>query len=305
MEISPRTRVLVTGASGSLGWALSRALAPRCKVTGTHLSHPEVPEGVTSLRLDLGGDLDFIAPAVASVGPDVIVHTAAMSDPDRCEQDPKAAFRVNFEATHEIALAASRQGSRLVYVSTDLVFDGRRGNYSEEDAPRPLSIYGTSKLRGEESAAAGCPGALVVRSTLIYGFGSPSSKTFLARLLEVLGQGRRMQLFTDQMRNPVLVDDLAAAIVCGLEKDLVGLYHVGGSESASRYDFAIAACRVFGLDEDLLVPVTMEDAVFPARRPRDATLDITRFVEATGLRPSGLLEGLQRARVGPPYSMNT
>jgi dTDP-4-dehydrorhamnose reductase len=300
VRISPQTRVLVTGASGSLGWAVSSALAARCKVTGTYLSHARVPDGVRGLRLDLAQDLTSIAAAVASAGPDVMVHAAAITDPDRCEQDVKAAFKVNFEATHEIALAASRQGSRLVYVSTDLVFDGRRGNYSENDQPRPLSVYGTSKLRGEEGALAACPGALVARSTLIYGFGSPSSKTFLARLLEVLGEGRRMQLFTDQMRNPVLLEDLAEAIVRALEKDLSGIYHVGGSESASRYDFGRVACRVFGYDEDLLVPVTMEDSVFPARRPQDATLDITKLVGATGFKPSGLLDGLTRARSGRP-----
>lgn len=300
MKISPQTRVLVTGASGSLGWVLSGALASRCKVTGTYLSHAQVPEGVKGLRLDLARDLAAIAAMVASASPDIIVHAAAITDPDRCERDVETAFKVNFEATHEIALAASRQGSRLVYVSTDLVFDGRRGNYSEADQPRPLSVYGTSKLRGEEGVLAACPGALVARSTLIYGFGSPSSKTFLARLLEVLGEGRRMQLFTDQRRNPVLVEDLAEAIVRAIENDLVGLYHVGGSESASRYDFGRVVCRVFGYDDDLLVPVTMEDAVFPARRPQDATLSITKLIQATGFTPAGLVDGLTRAKAGCP-----
>jgi len=298
MKISSRTRVLVTGASGSLGWVLSGALASRCKVTGTYCSHQLVPDGVEGLELDLAGDPGCIGGVVASVKPDIIVHAAAVTDPDLCEHDVKTAFRVNFEATHELALAAAQRGARLVYLSTDLVFDGRRGNYSESDQPRPLSVYGMSKLRGEEGALTACPGALVARSTLIYGFGSPSSKTFLSKLLEVFCDGRRMQLFTDQRRNPILVEDLAEAIVCALKKDLTGIYHVGGSECASRYDFGKVVCRVFGFDEDLLVPVTMEDAVFPARRPQDATLNIARLVEATGFTPSGLLEGLTRARSG-------
>ncbi|MFZ1946754.1 MAG: SDR family oxidoreductase [bacterium] len=297
MDLTPTTKVLVTGASGSLGWTLSGMLAAKCRVSGTYLTRPQLPDGVAGVRLDLAGGAS-IAELVTSLEPDVIVHAAAITDPDRCERDIGVALAVNFEATGRLASAASRLGSRLVYVSTDLVFDGAKGNYRESDQPRPLSVYGTSKLRGEEVALEACPDALVIRSALIYGLAGPARGTFLGRMLDNLAEGRRVQLFTDQRRNPVLVDDLAAGVVMAIRRDLAGLYHLGGSEAASRYQFGKAACEVFECDQALLVPVTMDDAVFPAKRPADATLDIGKFVAATGLAPCGLLEGLRRARAG-------
>jgi dTDP-4-dehydrorhamnose reductase len=298
VDLTSETRVLVTGASGSLGWTLSGMLASRCRVSGTYLTHPRLRDGVAGTRLDLAADSASVADVVASLKPDVIVHAAAITDPDRCERDIGVALAVNFEATGRLASVASRLGARMVYVSTDLVFDGAKGNYREDDPPRPLSVYGTSKLRGEEVVLEACSDALILRSTLIYGLAGPARCTFLGRMLDNLAEGRRVQLFTDQRRNPILVDDLAAGIVTAIESDLAGRYHFGGSEAVSRYQFGKAACQVFGCDEALLVPVTMDDAVFPAKRPADATLDIGKFVGATGLAPCGLVEGLRRAKAG-------
>jgi dTDP-4-dehydrorhamnose reductase len=295
MDMTPTTRVLVTGASGTLGSALCRMLASRCEVTGAYFSHPCVPEDAGSVRIDLG-DPAGIRAAIDALKPAIIMHAGAMTDPDKCEAMPETALRVNFQGTQDLARLADACRSRMVYVSTDLVFDGKRGNYCEADIPHPLSIYGVSKLRGEEAVSDCCEDSLVVRSTLIYGSGGPVSKTFLGRLLENLSAGMRVQLFTDQKRNPILVDDLAAAVVLALERDLSGLYHVGGAETASRCDFGRMVCQVFGLDEKLIVPITMDDAVFPARRPLDATLNIEKFVRSTGFAPSGLSEGLARAK---------
>jgi len=302
MELTSETVVLVTGASGSLGWTLSGMLAARCRVHGTYLTRRGLPRRVAGIQLDLECRGASVADAVAAVNPAVIVHAAAITDPDRCERDTGAALAVNFEATGRLASAASRLGSRLVYISTDLVFDGTKGGYREDDPPHPLNVSGTSKLRGEEVVLDACADAVVLRSTLIYGLAGPAHGTFLGRMLDNLAEGRRVQLFTDQRRNPVLVDDLAAGVVRAIEKDLAGLYHLGGSEAASRYEFGRSACEVFGCDQTLLVPVTMQDAVFPARRPADATLDIGKFVAATGFKPCGLREGLGRAKRGsrPP-----
>jgi dTDP-4-dehydrorhamnose reductase len=294
VEITASTDVVVTGASGTLGWAICRALAGRSKVTGTYLSRPCVPEGVRGIRLDLG-ETDSIRAALAPARPRLIIHCAAITDPDACEGDPGKAFQVNFKATHELALMAAELGAHLVYISTDLVFDGSKGNYREDDPPRPLSAYGVSKLRGEEAVLDAAPGALVLRSALVYGVAGPARKTFLARMLESLSAGRRVQVFIDQMRSPILVDDLAAGTIRAIEADLAGIYHFGGGEAASRYQFGRKVCKVFGFSEELLVPVTMADVVFPALRPLDATLDTGKFRAATGFLPCDLLAGLARA----------
>jgi dTDP-4-dehydrorhamnose reductase len=284
-------RVLVTGASGSLGWALSGMLIPACEVVATYDSHPSVPEGTEALRLDLS-DRDSLGDLCRQNKPDIIFHCAAMTSPDECEQDSRRAVRVNSEATLEIARIAKDMGSRLVFTSTDLVFDGTSGDYREEDAAKPLSVYGTSKLRAEEAVLKTDPGSLVVRSSLMYGMGSEASGTFLTGLMDTLGEGRRIRLFTDQRRNPILTDDFARALMMAVEDDLSGLYHAAGPESLSRFEFGRQVCRAFGYDEALLDPISMEDFDYVAARPLDSTLNTEKFTSATGFKPAGIAEAL-------------
>jgi len=284
-------RVLVTGASGSLGWALSTMLLPRCEVVAIYNSHPSVPAGTEALRLDLS-DRDALGDLCRQNKPDVIFHCAAMTNPDECEQDSRRAIRVNFEATVEIARIAKDMGSRLVFTSTDLVFDGSKGDYREGDSAKPLSVYGTSKLRAEEAVLDIDPASLVVRSSLMYGRGSETSGTFLTDLIDALADGRRMRLFTDQLRNPILVDDFALALAVAVEGDLSGLYHVAGDEAVSRLEFGRQVCRAFGYCERLLVPISMEDFDYVAARPLDSTLNTEKFTSATGFKPAGIAEAL-------------
>jgi dTDP-4-dehydrorhamnose reductase len=286
---------MITGASGSVGWVLSRTLAKRCEVYGTYASHPQAPQGVKGLKADLC-DREAMKGHLERHRPDILVHLAAITQPDRCEQNPQIAFRVNFEATCEIARQAEAIGTRLVYASTDLVFDGGKGDYTEEDVPRPLSIYGMSKLRAEEAALEMSGGALVVRSSLMYGFGSPVSKTFLTRVLETLDRGEKMQLFTDQLRNPVLIEDLVEALIIAIEKDLSGIYHIGGPEIINRHEFGRKVCRVFGYDESLLVPINMRDFPYDAKRPLDSTLNTEKYTKATGFIPRAMDAGLEYAK---------
>ena len=295
MRLTRATRVLITGASCALGWTIARRLADRCQVTGTYLTHPCHPEGTVGARLDLA-DGASIEQVFRSSCPDVVIHAAATSDPDACERDPALALRINFEATAELAALARDGGSRLIFVSTDLVFDGAKGDYSEEDPAHPLSTYSASKLRAEAATLAADAGNLVLRSALIYGSGSPASGTFLARMLEALAEGRTVRLFTDQRRSPVLADDLAEGATLAIEKDLAGLYHLGGAEALSRHEFGQQVCRVFGYRGDLLVPVKMADFAAPARRPLDATLDSSKFRGRAGFSPCGVREGLRRLR---------
>ncbi len=290
-------RVLVTGASGSLGWALSRKLLRSCEVVATYNSHPSVPAGTEALRLDLS-DRDALGDLCRQNKPDVIFHCAAMTNPDECEQDSRRALRVNFEATLEIARIARDMGSRLVFTSTDLVFDGSKGDYREDDAARPLSIYGMSKLRAEEAVLDLGAGSIVVRSSLMYGMGSETNGTFLTRVTDVLAGGRQMKLFTDQRRNPILVDDFAGALMAAVEEDLGGLYHVAGREALTRFEFGRQVCRAFGYDETLLVPISMEGFNYVAARPLDSTLNTEKFTSATGFQPTGIAEALAGLAAG-------
>lgn len=295
MKIGPLTTAVVTGASGSLGWVLAKMLAASCRVYGTYLLHPSVPPGVEGLNLDLS-DTASIRKVLHRTPPDVIVHLAALTNPDVCEDDRTLAFRVNCEATLEIARISKEMQCRMVFTSTDLVFDGSAGHYSEEDRPNPLSVYGASKLRAEEAVLGQCENGVVLRSSLIYGLGSPTSKTFLSSVTERLSQGRPIKLFTDQRRSPILAEDLARAILRAVECDLAGLYHVGGSENLTRFEFGQKVCAALGYDEALLVPIRMRDFAYKARRPLDSTLRSDKFRAATGFRPRDVSEGLGRLK---------
>ncbi len=294
MNLSSDTPVLITGASGALGWTLAGSLSPRCRVIGTYFSHGTVPEGVVPVRLDLA-DPDGVDEVMDAYSPRVVVHAAAMTDPDECERDPATARAVNLEGTARLAARAAGLNAKMVFISTDLVFDGARGNYAETDEAAPLSLYGQTKLRAE-SAVLEAHGAVVIRSSLIYGWGSPASGTFFSGLYTRLSAGGNMRLFTDQMRNPVLEHDLAEAVGLAIERDLRGLYHVGGPQALSRFDFGSAACEVFGLDRRLIEPILMREFEYCARRPLDSTLDISRFASAAGFAPLGIRDGLARLK---------
>lgn len=294
MKIAPAASVLVTGGSGALGWVVARLLADRCRVTATHLTRRDVPAGTTPAKLDLKDDAS-IAGVLEAARPDVVIHSAAATDPDACERDPAATYRINSDATFRLASLARQAGARVVFVSTDLVFDGTKGNYSEDDQPWPLSIYATSKFLAEEAVLEADAANLVVRSALIYGYAGRSAKTFLGRMLEALAEGQRIHLFTDQRRSPVLIDDLARGIILAIERDLAGIYHLGGADAVSRHEFGLEVCRAFGCDRGLLIPARQEEMDLPARRPLDVTLNSARFARATGFAPRGVRLGLEVA----------
>jgi dTDP-4-dehydrorhamnose reductase len=287
---------LVTGASGSLGWVLAETLASDMDVIATCFSHPLVPEGTRRVSLDLD-DPAAMKTLLAEYRPGVVYHVAAMTDPDQCERNPEGAESVNFTATRELAHWAGTAGAKLVFVSTDLVFDGSRGNYNENDEPAPLSVYGRTKLLAEGAVLNGCPRAVVIRSSLFYGIGGPTGRTFLSSLLGTLSRGDRMRLFVDQKRNPVFLEDVARAMITAAKFDLEGLFHVAGSEIVTRYEFGTMVCEAFGFDKSLLVPISMADFGYCAARPLDSTLDTAKFRSAAGFEPTPLGQALADLKV--------
>jgi dTDP-4-dehydrorhamnose reductase len=282
---------LVTGASGSLGWVLCRMLAERTTVVAAYHTRASVPEGTHGVRLSLG-DPGSISGLLDEYRPETIFHLAAVTDPDLCERDQAMAYRVNAEATKALAIWAAGSGAKLVFASTDLVFDGKKGNYSEGDPAMPLNVYGRTKLEAEQAVIETCPGAVVIRGSLFYGIGGPADHTFLSAVLKTLSGGGNVRLFVDQKRNPVLLEDLASAMMKAVELDLAGLYHVAGADVVTRYQFGRMVCAAFGLDERRLVPITMADFDYEAPRPMDSTLNIAKFRRATGFEPTPMARAL-------------
>lgn len=286
-----RSVALVTGASGSLGWVLASRLAATAETIAAYHSHAVRPEGTRGIKLNLE-DPRGIRGILDECRPGTIFHLAAITDPDRCERRPELALRINLTATGELAEWAGAAGAKMVFASTDLVFDGSKGNYSEVDEPAPLGVYGKTKLDAEKVVLAACPDAVVIRTSLLYGLDGPVGRTFLSGVLKSLGRGRSMRLFEDQKRNPVLLEDLAGAMIDAVDIGLEGLFHVGGAEVVTRYEFGETVCEVFGFDKRLLVPIKMADFEYAAPRPLDSSLDIAKIKEASGFNPTPLARAL-------------
>jgi dTDP-4-dehydrorhamnose reductase len=293
MQTNPTQVFLVTGASGFVGSRICRHLAPRCTVAGTYRSHPFCLPGCNSIALDIT-DRRKVHETIQDLRPSHIIHGAAISAPDMCEKNPQAAWDINCTGTQNILDAANTIGSRVVFISTDLVFDGQLGNYAETDQINPINQYARTKMEAERLCLKPSLNCIVVRITLQYGLSRGFGASFCELLISKLSQGQEVSLFTDQIRTPAYVIDTA----CGLElAALYGspgeIYHLAGPESISRYGFAAKLASIFNLPENLLKPCKMDDMAAVARRPRDASLVITKFTEKFHFTPRNVTDGLK------------
>lgn len=296
MTLNPVRKVLVTGASGFLGHHVALHVKGRYEVYGLYLTHPIVLEGCSLVRLDLTNEGPVHA-LLGEVHPDVIVHTAVLGDADRCEWQPAEAHLVNVRGTENLARAAARVGARLIYISTDLIYDGTKGDYDEEDEPHPLSVYAETKLLGERRAAALCEQTLLLRLALMYGWGSAARSSFTDWLFERFTKGQEVTLFTDQYRTPLFVEQGAEVIGRLIEKPEVrGTFNMGGGERVSRYEFGLKFCQVFDLPYGLLKPITIETFGYVARRPKDCSLNSSKISTLLNVRPLTVEEGLKEMK---------
>lgn len=279
--------LLLTGATGFLGPRLVPALAPYGRV----IRASRTASGPDAVRMDLE-DPDSVRRAFDAARPSAVVHAGAMARPDDCEREPARARRVNLEAARELARLCAGARARLVHLSTDLVFDGEKGFYAEDDPVNPISVYGRTKLASEEAVLAAAPGAVVLRVASLYGRPLGAARCFVDELRASLSRGEPTGAFEDQWRTATAADRLHEVLLAVLaDPDLSGVYHWGGADRATRYELALALCRAFGWDERLVRRTRAADKRLPAPRPRDSSLDSSRLAGALGLAPVTLAEG--------------
>ncbi|MBI3506845.1 MAG: dTDP-4-dehydrorhamnose reductase [Proteobacteria bacterium] len=287
-------KVLVTGASGFIGSRLLEHLPNEGAFEVSGLAHSNPAPGLRALDLT---DESSVAGFLRELKPDAVVHAAAMGDPDKCETNPEAARRVNVDATRHVAEACAGLGARLVYFSTDLVFDGERGMYVETDATRPINAYSRTKVESERLVLERCPGAAIVRVSLVYGRVRTGRPTFMDWLRERLARGETVRAFQDQFRSPTSCAQLPAVIAGLLRRpEARGVFHWSGGQRASRYDYALELCRVFGFPERLVEPSRMDEVAAKAMRPRDASLDSRKLSGLLGIPLLSLKQGLEAVR---------
>ena len=260
-------RVLVTGASGFLGIKLCEHLRARGHdVTG--LRNRFAPEGVVDYhQVDLRSTT-AVAAVMDAVRPDAVIHAAAFSDPDVCARQPELAFAVNAGGTANLV---SVSPARVIYISTDLVFDGTRGWYDEQAATNPLSVYAQSKLQGEQHVLSA--GGLVVRVALLIGRSRGLKPSFLDWMEQRLANSEPLPLFVDQFRTPVYVPVVCKALEKLLQRPQVnGILHLGGEERLSRLEIGERYFRRFPGKQHLVTPVRTQDLQKGAVRGQDCSL---------------------------------
>lgn len=297
----PEHRFLVTGATGYVGESLLRSLsveAPGASVLG--LGWTRELRGVEVVRLDLR-DAGAVQKLLRDFRPTAVFHCAAATEVAECERDPQAARGHVVEAARHLlaGLRAEVPDATVAALSTDVVFDGERGMYREEDEARPLSVYGRLKLESERLVL-GHPPGLVLRASLIYGRRGTHKGTFLAWMVDTLAGGRSLTLFEDELRTPVFVEDLCRAMIAMVRRRQRGLWHAGGPERLSRVEIGRVVCRAFSFDESLIRAVRLADSTYPAPRPRDVSLDSSRLWSSLGWGPrrfEDVVQSLARERL--------
>lgn len=288
--------LLITGVNGLLGQkVLEQALKLKYNVFGIDIhEHPFVESrGFQYQPLDIT-DRRAVRKTVLTIYPHYIINTAAMTNVDGCETQKELCWRVNVEGVENLIYAARKIGSRIVHLSTDYVFDGNKGPYSEEDKCAPLGFYGKSKLASENALLASDLEFAIVRTMVLYGVGINVRPNFVTWLISKLREKTPVTIVTDQLGSPTLADDLAAAILKIIELEKWDLFHVAGSEIIDRYNFALKIAETFNLDKNLIKPITTAELKQQAPRPLNSGFIVDKAISELGVKLSDVELGLKK-----------
>ncbi|WP_036480178.1 NAD(P)-dependent oxidoreductase [Myxosarcina sp. GI1] len=283
-------KLLVTGASGFLGWNLCQVARKYWQVYGTYFSHlVEIP-GVSLTEIDLR-DYSSLQQLFVATAPDAVIHTAAASKPNFCQTHPLESYSINVEASLNVARLCAKFNIPCAFTSTDLVFDGKSSFYKESDPVSPISYYGEQKVAAEQKMLAIHPQIAVCRMPLMFGLASPVAGSMLQPMVTNLKAGTELNLFVDEFRTPASATTAAKGLLLAIEKRVTGILHLGGKERISRYDFGLLLANILNLPASLIKPGKQEDVTMAAPRSPDTSLDSSKaFV--LGYQPLSLREEL-------------
>ena len=283
-------KLLVTGASGFLGWNLCQQAQSNWKVYGTYFSHRVKIPGVSLSKIDLK-DYAALNELFDSIKPDAVIHTAAASKPNYCQTHPQEAYAINVEAAVNIARLCGEYLIPCAFTSTDLVFDGKNPFYKETDFVCPINYYGEQKAIAEQKMSEIYPAIALCRMPLMFGAPSPVSPSFLQGMISSLQAGKEIDLFTDEFRTPASARAASRGLLLAIEKQVRGVLHLGGKERISRYDFGLLLADILQLSPDSIKPGKQADVVMVAPRSPDTSLDSSKAF-ALGYQPLSLKEEL-------------
>jgi len=267
-------------------------------VVGTGYTQSITVPGARVVSIDLS-QAKLVLALIRDVRPAVIYHCAALTDVAKCQKEPALARQGIVEATENL-VAAVRQynpDTPIVAMSTDLVFDGERAPYRETDRADPLSIYGQLKLESE-GLILGLNRGTVLRTSLVYGLPVTHKSSFLGWMVDTLSQGRALQLFEDEVRTPILVDDLCDMIIGLASEQGTGVWHAGGPQRLDRAAMGEMVCSALGIGTDLVHRTRLSESTYLAPRPRDVSLDCSKLLLQMNIEPIRFEQALASMPLG-------
>ena len=282
-------KILVTGANGLLGQKVVEIFKRESEYEILPCDLLESRNG--SLTLDIA-NRQRVTDVFGSYKPSVVINAAAFTNVDLAETEKEVAYKVNATAVGYLAEAAYIFNAKLVHISTDYIFDGKKGGYSEESLPAPISYYGKSKLAGENLVKAKLRDFVILRTQVLYGFGKNIKKNFVLWVIGKLANHENIRVVDDQVGNPTLADELAYAILKVCQKKATGVYHVSGFETISRYEFAAKIAEVFDLDFSPVKRIKSEELAQPAKRPMNSSFVCLKAQTELGINMPPVIDSL-------------
>lgn len=289
-------RILITGSNGLLGQKLVKALAADpevyCIATARGANRLSEVSDYQYCSMDITDSAE-VQKTFATTKPDAVIHTAAMTNVDACEQDKDTCDRLNIDGLQNIMDACAHSGAHLTHLSTDFIFDGADGPYDEEASPAPLSYYGHSKLRGEEMLAKSKLSYAIVRTVLVYGVAEEMSRSNIVLWAKkALEAQQPMQVVDDQFRSPTLAEDLAQGCILAAKARAEGIYHISGPDQMSVLELVWQVADFWQLDKSRITAVSSKTLSQPAQRPPKTGFIIDKAKAELGYKPHGFKEGL-------------
>ncbi|MBD2694808.1 SDR family oxidoreductase [Anabaena catenula] len=283
-------KLLITGASGFLGWHLCQLAQQEWEVYGTYHTQILAIPDIKIVKVNLT-DFQELKGIFNDIKPDAVIHTAAQSQPNYCQLHPQESHTINVTTSCQIAGLCADNSLPLAFTSTDLVFDGLKAPYKEIDQVSPVNIYGEQKVQAEVGILKLYPQAAICRMPLMFGKETPTAKSFIQQFIQILQDGKELSLFIDEFRTPVSANTAAKGLLLALEK-VNGIIHLGGKERISRYDFGKILVEVLQLPSDKLKSCLQADVKMAAPRPKDVSLDSSKAF-ALGYQPLSVREELE------------
>lgn len=285
-----KMKTLITGSSGFLGKNLYERLKKQHKIVGVDKNKSEF----TDYSIDLA-DTKETENLIKIVNPDIIIHTAALSYVDYCETHRKEAYNTNVQVTKNLIGGLENQKAKFIFISSDYVYDGIRGNFNEESKPNPLNYYGRTKLEAEEIVKR-YKNYLILRPTVMFGW-DEGGKNFFMQLFQNQKEKKLMKVPIDQYSNPTDVNLLVEIIYKSILKNLIGTFVATGPETINRYDFGLKISNVFDFDEKLILPVRTKDLEQIAQRPLNCGTCSSKIKKALKMKFPSLKESLKNLKL--------